>query len=786
MKNNPLLVALAAFGLLCGGNLRSQTNQVWVSRLQSPQVIDGPNNRCDTRACAFWNGSEFSMYVANGWTYNMRGGDLRSVSEAWDFYYDASTSLAPGSSGFFDDGGAWLNHAELAPDNPNLVRGWYHAEQTRPPAVNLKSMAYCESTDGGRTFQKVCAEDPTRNYPSNQIITAWTGYAGDPNQDAAGDGRIVRVGDYYYCYFQQTGLGIWDTHVARSAVADHGRPGTWWKYYDPAGDGGTQGTWTEPGLGGRSSSPFPVDGSIYGREMTWNDGANQFMIDADWYSASPGFSGIYLAFSTDNLFGWQRAPYPLVAYEGTWPNPASWDRDLIPAKELHAYRGFAALDGSTDGQFPAAGSTRFGTSFWYEVTYLNPHEGFTERYLLRQKVTLSQTTSSAPEDQVGRVELALFRHRDGSDDWATTYNTFGHYYKIGTLGYLCTANIAGTAPLYCLADPGAKHLLSLNPAEATELNLLGYLFTSPVSGTLPLYRITNSPAGGYSATTDANAPGVDILLGYVFPPVGDETFAYRYDGTEQTEVVNGGAELVPITRTGLQGYDNWYYEERLASGALVPLDYNPASAPSWEPNPTRVWASANGPTGATLDAYGGAPGTNSHAVRQWVAIDNGIAYVSARAFSRVAAGGAGVTVIIQKNGKVLWQSAVANGQNSAQSVQFGRWMGVARGDTISFEIAPVSSSSANDATYFRPTIWFQWGSLSLSSLAMTLNLRVTPCLQWSSSGNLTYMLESSPTLLAGSWTAMGPPILASPPTNTFVLPGPLTNAAAFYRLRLVE
>ena len=678
---------------------------VVVSRLQSPQVIDGPNNRTDTPSRAFWNGSEFSMYVGGGHTYNMRGPDMRSVSEAWDFYADASASLTPGSAGAFDDGGAWLLHAEVATENTNLVRGWYHAEQCRGGASNRKTMAYCESADGGRTFQKVCAADTTRNYPNNQFITSWTGYNGNTNRDHTGDGRIARVGDYYYCYFMPV-VGGASPHVARSAVADHGRPGTWWKYFDPAGDGGRNGTWSEPGLGGRSSSLFPATaGIVYGREMTWNDGLNRFMLEAHGFSV-PGCSGIYLSFSTNNLFGWERAPYPLVVYEG---NGASWDRDIIPAKELHAYQGFAALDGATDGRFPTAGSTRFGTSFWYMVTYLNPHEGFAERYLLRQRVNLSETSSSAPQDQVGRVELALFRHRDATDDWATTYNTFGHYRKIQTLGYLCTAGIPGTTPLYSHTNLAANHWVSTNAMDATKLSLLGYLFTNHVSGTIPLYSTYNLRTSIYSATTNASAPGAKLLLGYLFPPVGDETFAYRYDATEQTEVVNGGAESLPFTRTGQQGYDNWYFAERSPSGALIPLTYNPANAPVWYPNLTRVWASTNGLSGATLNAYGGTPGTTNNAVRQWVAIDSGSVYVSARAFSRVASRGDGVKVLIQKNNRLLWQSTVTNGQSSARSVSFGKWLPVTQGDALTFEIAPLSANSTNADTYFRPTIWFQWG-----------------------------------------------------------------------------
>jgi len=755
-----------------------------VSRLQAPQIIDGPNNRADLPARAFWNGSTLSMYLANAYTYNMRGEDMRSLSEAWDFYCDTSTSLQPGTPGNFDDGGAWLIHVEVAPENTNLVRAWYHAEQSRPPNPNRKTMAYCESTDGGRTFQKVCAEGPSLGYTNNQIITAWTGYNGNTAADSAGDGRIVIVGDYYYCYFLQTGsTNGWNTHVARSLLTDHGRPGTWWKYYDPAGDGGTNGTWTQPGLGGNSSSPFPVNYvDTWGRETTWNADLNQFMIDDDAYPGL-GFCGIYLDFSTDNLFNWQRSPYPLYPYEGVYTNAPNWDRDIIPAKALIAYRGFAALDGSTDGEFPTVGSTRFGTSFWWEITYLNPYEGFAERYFMRQKVTLSQTSSTAPQDQVGRVELALFRHRDNTDDWATTYNTFGHYRKIQTLGYLCSANIAGTAPIYDLTNSASQHLVSLDPTEATELTMMGYIFTNQTSGTLPLYRTLVS--GIYSATTNASAPGVTGLLGYLFPPVGDETFAYRYDATEQTELINGGAELVPLTRTGQQGYQNWYFEERLASGTLIPLTYNPASASVWIPNPTQVWTSTNGPTGAMLNAYGGTPGVNSSAVRQWTAIDTGIAYVSARAFSLVAAGGAGVNVLIQKNGQLLWQSTVTNGQSSAQSVSFGNWMSVTQGDAITFEIAPLSSTSTNDNTYFKPTIWFQLGSLLSSSLVSVLHLQSnTVSVQWPSSANQVYFVESSSSLLNGAWTPVSPPILATPPTNTFVMPG--ANATSFYRVRLVQ
>lgn len=103
-------------------------------------------------------------------------------------------------------------------------------------------------------------------------------------------------------------------------------------------------------------------------------------------------------------------------------------------------------------------------------------------------------------------------------------------------------------------------------------------------------------------------------------------------------------------------------------------------------------------------------GNWDRAVRKWVAIDTDSVFVSARAFSRVAAAADRVNVLIQKNNRLLWQSTVTNCQSSAQSVSYGKWLTVNRGDAITLEIAPLAASSTNANTYFRPTIWFQRGS----------------------------------------------------------------------------
>ena len=188
------LAALASCGAVMLGATASARGGVVVNRIQAPQVISGPNNRSDMPYVGVRIGSELSVYTANAYTYNMRGKGARSLAEAYDFYGDSSATLGPGNPGNWDDGGAWLHHVEVDPEPGRLIRGWYHAEKVRPGQLPLKTIAYCESADGGRTFRKVCTEDPAKNYPSNQILSAWSGFAADPNQDQAGDGRIVRVG----------------------------------------------------------------------------------------------------------------------------------------------------------------------------------------------------------------------------------------------------------------------------------------------------------------------------------------------------------------------------------------------------------------------------------------------------------------------------------------------------------------------------------------------------------------------------------------------------------------
>lgn len=673
---NQCLPAAEGFGT--GG-----AGSVVTIRIQAPQVMAGPDNRADMQYFGLRVGNELSSYTSNSYTYNRRGSTLQASREETNFYYDTGAALVPGAAGSIDERGAWLMYAEVDDRNPNLIRGWYHCEKWAPgPTDVLKTMAYAESYDGGRTFQKVCAENPSFNYPNNQFITCWTGYNGNAAQDSTGDAHIIRIGDYYYAYFLST--SDWLIHLARSLVSSHGLPGTWWKYYN--------GGFTQPGLGGNSTTPFPKGTQfLWGKFVVWNEGLSKFMDLTDRYLT--GYSGIYLGFSNDNVLGWQTAtsPYPFVVYEGDSNTRPSWDR-VANANELHAYPGLCPLDGDNNGGI-------YTDKFWYTVNgYINPGEGFTQRYSLRQKITLQKTTSTLARDQVGRIEFVLFGHDHGNDTWATTYNTFGHYRKIVTLGYLCSANIAGTYPLYDLyISSHNDHMVSTNPSEAQKLRLLGYAFNTQYPGTVPIYRTWDPVKQDHSVTLDAGAAGVEFLLGYIFPAVGDEIFAFRYDSTEQTERPEG---ITPVW-SGEQGWFNWYYKERKSDNSLVNMVYSPSGGTPGCYYKGQVWKSSTSST-PYLTSYGGRPGNSNRAVREWHAIDDGYIFINAKAFDIASDGGNGVDVIICKNDVSLWQKTITNQQPVLAS--FG--LKVLHGDVISFEIDS-KGNDTGDLTYFRPTIWFQ-------------------------------------------------------------------------------
>jgi hypothetical protein len=73
--------------------------------------------------------------------------------------------------------------------------GWYHGECDCDyrHGITHKSTAFAESFDGGKTWQ-------FPNYPNNQVVTADAAFDGQEDLDDSGDGRVIKIGNYFYMF----------------------------------------------------------------------------------------------------------------------------------------------------------------------------------------------------------------------------------------------------------------------------------------------------------------------------------------------------------------------------------------------------------------------------------------------------------------------------------------------------------------------------------------------------------------------------------------------------------
>jgi hypothetical protein len=136
-----------------------------------------------------------------------------------------------------------------------------------------------------------------------------------------------------------------------------------------------------------------------------------------------------------------------------------------------------------------------------------------------------------------------------------------------------------------------------------------------------------------------------------------------------------------------QGFRNWFY----LYGAGTPMTFVDGDA--WQGNETYLllWDS------------GGHPGGGADAVRRWVAPEEGAVTITGSAMDLDSSCGGGVVVSIRRNGMVLWQQTLANGD--AAGVPFDVVTAVLAGDNVDFVINRGANNDC-DATGFDPTIVF--------------------------------------------------------------------------------
>jgi hypothetical protein len=285
---------------------------------------------------------------------------------------------------WFETRGVWLSSVYL--DKEGVLHGFYHAESPLPapdcaigenhpwrckhcesgalkagqcvadlqacgpdgprrcinnPFSPHQSGAYAESRDGGLTWTKP-------GYPRNQFIT------GSPDYQQAGNFDILTAKDYLYAYY--TGDSA---YLARSSIADSGRPGTWWKYYCPSGQaGGSDCGFTQPGLGGLATR---IPGRSRDTYVSFNTFLNAFVAVDNALQAG----SVDLQVSNDGIL-WRKlsAPVPVPQVPSDW-------KDILPS----------IVDALGDSQVS-------GPKFWIYAVRVTPPL-LQRRVLIRIPVTLS-------------------------------------------------------------------------------------------------------------------------------------------------------------------------------------------------------------------------------------------------------------------------------------------------------------------------------------------------------------------------------------------------------------
>lgn len=154
--------------------------------------------------------------------------------------------------------GTWVD-----PDT-GAWHGLVHNEFTPKPfgdGLHYDAIDYAVSTDQGRSWQ-ITGHAITSPYSTERGDTA--AFPGDTYHYGDGDPRLFAdpASGYFYAYYGSRIVdkgGSWKafhSHVARAPMSEKMAPGSWRKYYD--------GTWSEPGQGGKESNLVPVGQSPTG------------------------------------------------------------------------------------------------------------------------------------------------------------------------------------------------------------------------------------------------------------------------------------------------------------------------------------------------------------------------------------------------------------------------------------------------------------------------------------------------------------------------------------------
>ncbi|MEU3522604.1 RICIN domain-containing protein [Streptomyces sp. NPDC038707] len=167
-------------------------------------------------------------------------------------------TYAPAGSGYAQKNYCDLSGVWIDPDTGDWY-GLVHNEFTPRPfgdGLHYDAIDYAVSTDRGRTWT---IKDHVLTSPYSTVRRDTKAFPHETYSYGDGDQRLFAdtASGYFYVFYgsrivdKNGGWKAFYEHVARAPIAAKMAPGSWRKWYD--------GTWSEPGTGGRESDIVPVD-----------------------------------------------------------------------------------------------------------------------------------------------------------------------------------------------------------------------------------------------------------------------------------------------------------------------------------------------------------------------------------------------------------------------------------------------------------------------------------------------------------------------------------------------
>lgn len=276
-------------------------------------------------------------------------------------------------------------------------------------------------------------------------------------------------------------------------------------YVDTSPAAGTK-TYTRTTIDGINfSAPTTIPDSnnagltIIGGDFAYDNGSNAFYRVSNSYAVRPGDTESYQI----GLFKMSAANF--ISGAGAWELQAVFNTANTGFWELHNPSILRDKHGSIGSFLPdvtviyGAGeinpsSWEISSAAWSPVPNSMP---------LKRYFTSSGCAGQMPEHW---VTTGYVRH-----DCAYNFES--------TVGYLKTAPVTGSAPLYgCLN--GQDHVLARNSCGVTTpLGVEGWIYTSPGSGRAALYRCTTGSGSSLnhfvSKSTTCEGQTVEGILGYI-------------------------------------------------------------------------------------------------------------------------------------------------------------------------------------------------------------------------------------------------------------------------------